>query len=206
MKQYAQVTSQGSMPYIGLQGDWISKAGFLAGTQLQIDVDREKLTISPVPGLETIVEEDRWDYRGYTVRLVIDRDTTHKPIKLESTEDTYRFLKPLHSESREVALSIALDPDRQVVNVYEVAKGSPLGTNMNAYEVLKSALLSNSTEIILAHNHPNARAKPSLEDLSATGKLIEAAKYLHVSILDHIIIGFDDYASLREMGFIDKWY
>ena len=37
----------GKEPYIGLRGAWIKDAGFIAGTNIKIDIDHEKLTITP---------------------------------------------------------------------------------------------------------------------------------------------------------------
>jgi len=87
----------------------------------------------------------------------------------------------------------------------KMCRGSSVLVSSSLYEVLKSALVSNSTDIILAHNHPNGMPKPSLNDLNVTGSLMQAAKLVGITIVDHVIMGLNDYASLRELGFIEKW-
>ncbi|MFN8472279.1 MAG: JAB domain-containing protein [Anaerolineae bacterium] len=41
---------------------------------------------------------------------------------------------------------------------------------------------------------------PSREDVRVTKTLVEAGRILEVELLDHIIVGRDSYASLKERG------
>ena len=55
-------------------------------------------------------------------------------------------------------------------------------------EVIKTALKYNASYAILAHNHPTGVAEPSREDRRMTEYLVEALKFINVTVLDHIII------------------
>jgi DNA repair protein RadC len=211
MKRFAYVTRHENYPYIGLHGPWLEQAGFLEGTTVKVRVDHNRLTITPKRSQTTLEHVIRaqpskytTDYRGYTVRLRLERDTDFKPIRILSPSDLYHFLKPLQYESREVSLSIALDTLNQVVSVYEVGKGSIHGVASDPAEVLKSALAANSTAIVLAHNHPNGIARPTFHDLNSTRGVVEAAERIGIQVLDHVIIGFNDYTSLKEEGFFER--
>jgi len=54
--------------------------------------------------------------------------------------------------------------------------------------------------LILAHNHPSGEPEPSEDDLKVTRKIVEVGKLMEIDVLDHIIIGNDNYVSLRERG------
>jgi DNA repair protein RadC len=66
-------------------------------------------------------------------------------------------------------------------------------------EILKVALLSNASDIILFHNHPSGSKEPSSADISLTKKVIAACKLFDMNVLDHIIITSDgDEYSMKE--------
>ena len=56
-------------------------------------------------------------------------------------------------------------------------------------EILKHAILSQSTCLILIHNHPSGNPEPSQEDKALTKTIKDAAALFDVRILDHIILG-----------------
>ena len=46
-----------------------------------------------------------------------------------------------------------------------------------------------TTQDIVAHNHPAGDPEPSEEDIGLTRKLIEAGKLLNIPVYDHVVIG-----------------
>lgn len=54
----------------------------------------------------------------------------------------------------------------------------------------------------MIHNHPSGDPTPSREDIDVTSRLIEAGKILGIEVLDHVIIGVGNYASLKANGFM----
>lgn len=60
---------------------------------------------------------------------------------------------------------------------------------MHPREVIKSAILSNASGIILLHNHPSRDCQPSEADIAVTKRLMDAGELLGISVLDHIVIG-----------------
>ena len=61
-------------------------------------------------------------------------------------------------------------------------------------------LLYNAKSVILAHNHPSGDPKPSQEDIETTRLFSNTLAGLGIMIMDHIIIGKNDFASLKQMG------
>jgi len=67
-------------------------------------------------------------------------------------------------------------------------------------EVFKQAILKCAKSMVLVHNHPSGVAKPSSNDLELTKRLIVCGRILDIKIEDHVIIGKDEYYSIRENG------
>ena len=73
-------------------------------------------------------------------------------------------------------------------------------TSLNIREIFTEALKVGAESIIVAHNHPSGNLMPSKADMEATEKLKAAADLLEVRLVDHLIIGQDEYFSLVENG------
>lgn len=65
-------------------------------------------------------------------------------------------------------------------------------------EIFKEAYLTSSSKIICMHNHPTGDISPSIEDIRLTKSLIEIGKIQGITIVDHLIIGDDNYYSFYD--------
>lgn len=62
------------------------------------------------------------------------------------------------------------------------------------------AIRLKAASIIIVHNHPSGRVKPSEEDRKLTKDMKVAGEILNIPLLDHIIIGAGRYYSFSEEG------
>jgi len=69
-------------------------------------------------------------------------------------------------------------------------------------EVFKYAYLSSASAIICMHNHPSGDVNPSKEDIMFTKALVETGRVQGIPVLDHIIVGGDNYYSFSDNGMI----
>lgn len=69
-------------------------------------------------------------------------------------------------------------------------------------EVFKAALKCGAASFICAHNHPSGDPTPSPEDVSITRRLLEVGEIVGIELLDHLVIGDNQYVSLKERGFM----
>ncbi len=69
-------------------------------------------------------------------------------------------------------------------------------------EVIKRALELQASALILVHNHPSGDPTPSKADIAVTQDIKKAAAPLGVTLHDHVIIGRNRHASLRQLGLI----
>jgi DNA repair protein RadC len=54
--------------------------------------------------------------------------------------------------------------------------------------------------ILLFHNHPSGDPAPSADDIALTRRMMRAGDLMGITVLDHIIVAENRYASLRERG------
>lgn len=71
-------------------------------------------------------------------------------------------------------------------------------------DILKRALELSSSSIIIVHNHPSGDSTPSTNDIERTRDLFHAGKIMNIDLLDHFIIGKDNYTSLRNLGVLPE--
>lgn len=95
-----------------------------------------------------------------------------------------------------------LNRANKVIDTKLVGRGGVSSTVVDSKVIFSFALESLASGIILAHNHPSGNLKPSNSDIRLTKKLVDAGKIMEVPILDHIIVGDNDYFSFADEGLI----
>ena len=95
---------------------------------------------------------------------------------------------------------IYLDNNSNLLECDLVCRGTIDHTACYPMEIVKRAIQLGANSIILAHNHPSRRSRPSPEDLSSTARIIEVCRPLAITVHDHVIVAGNDYISLRELG------
>ncbi|WP_051590458.1 RadC family protein [Exiguobacterium antarcticum] len=137
------------------------------------------------------------------VKLVREKTILYKDRRISSPQTAYNlFTEILGDVDREHFIVMCLDIKNQPTCIQTVHIGSLNASIVHPREVLKSALLSNSASIIVAHNHPSDDCTPSPEDISVTKRLKEAGEIIGIELMDHLILGTDSFISLKEKGYI----
>lgn len=106
----------------------------------------------------------------------------------------------LRDYSQEVFGVLYLNTAGMIKHFEIVSKGGITSTVADPRLILKLALEKEAVSLILCHNHPSGNARPSRADEELTAKIKEAARYLDIALLDHIIIGEDGYFSFADAG------
>lgn len=131
------------------------------------------------------------------------RKTTEDIKKITSAEDCLNQLSFLQGYAHEEFWVIYLRRNGTIIKKIQHSKGGTAGTIIDVRIVLKDAILSNASGMILAHNHPSGELNPSEADKTLTKQIYESAKLINTKVLDHIIIGGKGgYYSFAENGLI----
>ena len=81
-----------------------------------------------------------------------------------------------------------------------MSQGGTAATLVDVKLVLKPAILQQASSIMLCHNHPSNNATPSQADYELTAKIVSAASFLDIRVLDHLIICESGYYSFADEG------
>ena len=83
---------------------------------------------------------------------------------------------------------LLLNNANKVKGTYQASTGGITGTVVDIRLLFAVVLKTVSVGIILAHNHPSGKLKPSGADIQLTEKIVKAAALFDIKVLDHIII------------------
>jgi DNA repair protein RadC len=86
--------------------------------------------------------------------------------------------------------------------MHQIAMGTLDGARTTGREVFKCAIVANAHSVVLGHNHPSGCLEPSETDIAMTRKLVMLGKMLSIPILDHVVVSFRGFRSMREMGIV----
>jgi DNA repair protein RadC len=97
---------------------------------------------------------------------------------------------------------ILLNPRNKIIGISTISIGTLNASLVHPREVFKDAIVHSAASVVLAHNHPSGDPEPSEDDLKITKKLVDSGNILGIEVLDHIVIGKNNFCSLKERGLI----
>ena len=138
------------------------------------------------------------------LELGIRRDSAQKrQIVVTTSKDVAAFLQAqLQHKKHEVFAVIFLNRANKVNHYEIISEGGITGTVADPRIILKRALEHDAVNIILCHNHPSGSIKPSQADELLTHKIKEAARFVDIKVLDHIIVSDEGYFSFADEGLL----
>lgn len=123
--------------------------------------------------------------------------------KISSSKDAADIILPLLRDlNHEVFLVLYLNQSAKLIKHEIISSGGMTATVADVRLILKSALLYQANQIIVAHNHPSGNLQPSSTDKDLTRKLKDAAALMDIKLLDHIIIAGNNYFSFGDDGLL----
>ncbi|HEY6902252.1 MAG TPA: DNA repair protein RadC [Puia sp.] len=112
------------------------------------------------------------------------------------------FRSLLTDYSHEVFGILYLNQAGHVKQFEIISHGGLTSTIADPRIIFRKTLEIEAVSIILCHNHPSGNPQPSSADITLTAKLHAGAKILDIKLLDHIIIGNNDYFSFADNGLL----
>ena len=127
-------------------------------------------------------------------------EAAQKPV-IKTPENVVELVKgDLKGHKKEHFLVIMLDTRSRLIKVAEVSVGSLDSSIVHPREVFREAISASAASVIFAHNHPSGDTTPSEDDIKLTRRLGQAGELMGIDVLDHVIIGGEDYLSLKREG------
>ena len=130
-------------------------------------------------------------------RIFLKEKTNKKD--LTSPEEIYKYTKYLfYDKKQEYFYALYFNNKQQLLKTKLLFIGTINQSITHPREVFKEAYLLSASSIICLHNHPSNDTTPSHADITFTKALIEIGKIQNIPILDHIIVGDDNYYCFYE--------
>jgi DNA repair protein RadC len=97
---------------------------------------------------------------------------------------------------------LLLNKANKVLQKVRISEGGVSGTVVDPKKIFKIAIDHHSSSLILGHNHPSGNIQPSDADHKITKKIKECGFLLDIAVLDHIIVGNEQFYSFADDGII----
>jgi DNA repair protein RadC len=130
-----------------------------------------------------------------------DLEPEVKDFDVKNPEGVVKAIRAsIKDKAKEHFKLILLNPRNKIIGISTISIGTLNASLVHPREVFKDAIAHSAASVVLAHNHPSGDPEPSEDDIEITKKLVESGKILGIEVIDHIIIGKNDYYSFKAKG------
>lgn len=126
----------------------------------------------------------------------------YRPIAQEKTKIrtpdsvAHLLMNEMKYEKREKLKVLVLNIKNILLKIIDVSYGGTNSAIVEPKDILLEPIKMGAPRIILVHNHPSGDPTPSEEDIELTKRIYNAAGMLGIDLLDHIVIGDNEYVSI----------
>lgn len=108
------------------------------------------------------------------------------------------YMERFRHENVEYIMLLFLDSGMRLIEEQILSKGTVNASLVSPREVFIHALQVQAAGIMLLHNHPGGSPVPSDNDLKVTERIRKVGQLTDIPLIDHIIIGDNQYFSFKE--------
>ncbi len=118
---------------------------------------------------------------------------------LKNAREIFLATKDLfYNKKQELFYCLYFDIKQNLIEKKLLFMGTINQSTIHPREIFKEAYLLSAASIVCLHNHPSNDLTPSKADILLTENLMKAGQIQGIPILDHIIIGEDNFFSFYE--------
>ena len=112
------------------------------------------------------------------------------------------YMESLRHLDKEHLMALYFNGNGSLISDEILSVGCANHAMISSREIFMRALEVHAVYLMLIHNHPSGNASPSEDDILVTDKIRKAGNLLNIALLDHLIIGDNEYVSFREAGYL----
>ena len=132
-------------------------------------------------------------------RRVYEDDSYKELVELTNPSTIINYFHNLFkNKKQELFYVVYLDNQKKYIDKKLLFKGTVNYSLVHPREIFKEAYLLSASYIVCIHNHPSGNASPSGNDIDITKRIKEIGNMHGIGLLDHIIIGDNNYYSFFE--------
>lgn len=122
---------------------------------------------------------------------------------LRSPENVFlHFQNRFRKEKREIFYVVLLTNKNRKIREVKISEGSLTASLVHPREVFHPAIRESAAAVLFVHNHPSGDPAPSQEDIEITRRLKDVGETMGIRVLDHVVIGHDQYFSFTDRGML----
>ncbi len=122
-------------------------------------------------------------------------------VVINNADIVFNYFKSLFlNKKQEYFYCLYLDSKKTIIKNKLLFIGTLNKSLVHPREVFKEAYLLSASSIICVHNHPSGSINPSRDDIDITNQLSSIGYLMGIKLVDHLIIGNDNYYSFLEAG------
>jgi DNA repair protein RadC len=138
---------------------------------------------------------------------IVSEKTTIDKYKATSSFEINKIIRSIADFNNNIDIVeevnvLLLSKSNMIIGYANISKGGISSSIVDIRIVMKYAIDSLASSIVLIHNHPSGNLHPSDSDKDITKKIKNACALLEIQLLDHIIITSDDYYSFADQGIL----
>jgi len=119
--------------------------------------------------------------------------------QVSSSQEIYEIFGPQIGDlNHEEFWLMCLNRNNAIIGTTRIGSGGISATVADIRIMLKYAIENYASSMILCHNHPSGNLKPSNADIKLTTAVKEAASWMDIALLDHIIVTDSSYYSFAD--------
>ncbi len=121
--------------------------------------------------------------------------------RMNSAQEIYKHTRSLlEGKPTEEFWVVLMNQNLRLLDTVCISKGGITSTVADVRLILREALLRKAPNIAVLHNHPSGNPKPSRIDDALTERIRAAADTMDIKLIDHIVVGDNEYYSYQESG------
>jgi DNA repair protein RadC len=138
--------------------------------------------------------------REYLKAKILD-----KPFYKSSREVFDYLYHSMRGLKKETFKIVYLNSQSQIIDTVDLSEGTINASSVSPREIIEGTIKFNASALIFVHNHPSGNPSPSSSDRALTREMVFASRVIRVKVLDHIIIGDNEYFSFADEGLIEEY-
>lgn len=120
-------------------------------------------------------------------------------VTIKSAYDVYHHLSSSMSHLMQEHFKVLfLNIKSELITEETIFIGTINQTLIHPREIFKTAIKLSASAVVFVHNHPTGDSTPSKADIVATETLMQASDLMCIDLVDHIIIGKDEFYSIKD--------
>lgn len=132
-------------------------------------------------------------------RRVYEEENYKDFISLTNPKSIINYFHSLFKEEKQEKFYVVyLDNQKKYIDKKLLFTGTVNYSLVHPREIFKEAYLLSASSIICIHNHPSGNSTPSKNDIELTKRIKEISNLHGIALIDHIIIGYNNYYSFYE--------